>query len=373
MRLIRVTIWSFETLITGSDIKTCETLITGSDIKTCETLITGSDIKTCETLITGSDIKTCETLITGSDIKTCETLITGSDIKTCETLITGSDIKTCETLITGSDIKTCETLITGSDIKTCETLITGSDIKTCETLITGSDIKTCETLITGSDIKTCETLITGSDIKTCETLITGSDIKTCETLITGSDIKTCETLITGSDIKTCGNSKSSVLDLKGQYTDDSVEQHFCVKDSAPNDFSWPGGNFCVYRRGEDCPDGFTEGFVQYDDGQGSGAMSGDLPGGVYGDDTRFEYCCKSTGFSEQELHLPSRTPFVLFHNGQNDCQNVREVYVKSYIALMPTESAWWITPTSLFSPKEASTNCCLWACRQPFSSSMMFF
>ncbi|RUS76016.1 hypothetical protein EGW08_016221 [Elysia chlorotica] len=123
-----------------------------------------------------------------------------------------------------------------------------------------------------------------------------------------------------------GNSKSSDFDLKGQYTADSTETHFCVKDSAPNDFFWPGGNFCVHRKGGECPDGFTDGFVQYDDRADTGTSSGDLPDGVYSEDTRFEYCCQSRGFSGQEMNLPSRKPFVLLHNGQDNCQQVRGMH-----------------------------------------------
>ncbi|GFN88644.1 metalloendopeptidase [Plakobranchus ocellatus] len=129
-----------------------------------------------------------------------------------------------------------------------------------------------------------------------------------------------------------GNSKSVVYDLGGDVSGKKVEQQFCVKDSSNKEFFWPGGNFCIYRRGGKCPDGFTGGFVQYDDHptqDSSNSQSGELPDGVFDDDTRFEYCCTNSGFSGDELYLPSRKPFALIKRVGKNCQKVRGMHYEA--------------------------------------------
>ncbi|RUS80371.1 hypothetical protein EGW08_011868 [Elysia chlorotica] len=140
------------------------------------------------------------------------------------------------------------------------------------------------------------------------------------------------TIGTRTQINDGKNSKSTLFSLGGDVTETKVEQQFCVKESSSNETRWTSGNFCIYRRGGKCPKGFVAGFVQYSDHPSEdahNAMSGEMPDGVFGDDTRFEYCCANTGFSNRHgLFLPSRKPFALIKRRNEDCQRVRGMHVE---------------------------------------------
>ncbi|GFR77938.1 metalloendopeptidase [Elysia marginata] len=127
------------------------------------------------------------------------------------------------------------------------------------------------------------------------------------------------------------NYKKSTFNIGLKVSGKNVEQKFCIHDSPPTDKVWPGANLCLYRRGGKCPDGFTEGFVQYNDLPTQASPNtkfGELPDGVFDNNTRFEYCCADTGFSEDNLLLPSRKPFVLIKRRGKDCQNVRGMHIE---------------------------------------------
>ena len=145
------------------------------------------------------------------------------------------------------------------------------------------------------------------------------------------------------------NMKSYPYSLGGYVTQTKVEQKFCIKKPSPNDIPWTSGNFCIYRRGGKCPRGFKEGFVQYNDNPTENepnAITGEMPDGVFEDDTRYEYCCAYTGFADDlELFLPSRKRFALIRRRQSNCQSVRGMHIESNIVRIqnsegsPTESA----------------------------------
>lgn len=50
------------------------------------------------------------------------------------------------------------------------------------------------------------------------------------------------------------------------------------------------------------------------------ATGGELPDGVYGENTRWEFCCRSDGSSITPIELPNEEPFILFPI--DDCQEV---------------------------------------------------
>ena len=123
------------------------------------------------------------------------------------------------------------------------------------------------------------------------------------------------------------NSVSSRYDVSGAISGAGVEQKFCVVTNSKNEDSWPAGSYCIYRVGGTCPGNFRQGFVQYDDKRGlTNSVSGDLPDGVFGENTRFEYCCRDNGFTSVPMYLPNRKPFVLIKNGKL-CQQVRGMHV----------------------------------------------
>ncbi|GFO31145.1 metalloendopeptidase [Plakobranchus ocellatus] len=126
-----------------------------------------------------------------------------------------------------------------------------------------------------------------------------------------------------------GNKNSSNYALGGDISDKQVEQQFCSKTPDGSDWKWPGADFCVYRKGGKCPKGFDEGFVQYNDRPTSterNAVSGELPDGVFDENTRLEFCCQNMGFSNDELYLPSRKPFVLIKHPKKECHQVRGMH-----------------------------------------------
>ncbi|RUS71917.1 hypothetical protein EGW08_020330 [Elysia chlorotica] len=126
-----------------------------------------------------------------------------------------------------------------------------------------------------------------------------------------------------------GNLKRKPFSTGVEVSEKKVEHKFCTKDLQSEDIIWPGANFCLYRRGGACPRGFTEGFIQFNDAPTNttpNAQSGEMPDGTFGDDTRFEYCCSDTGFSSDELLLPSRKPFSLIKRRKQNCPKVRGMH-----------------------------------------------
>lgn len=70
------------------------------------------------------------------------------------------------------------------------------------------------------------------------------------------------------------------------------------------------------------PTGFQTGYIQMDDAplDRGNATGGELPDGVYGENTRWEFCCRSDGPSFHPINLPTEEPFILFP--KSECQKV---------------------------------------------------
>ena len=109
--------------------------------------------------------------------------------------------------------------------------------------------------------------------------------------------------------------------LKGRVSGD-VEMYFCIKDNISatverNRSRWPAGEYCIYQKGSDCPDGPQSGFILWDDENGAGginknAHAGVLPRGVFDNDTKIFFCCKTTNNGYKEpIDLPFASPFYL--------------------------------------------------------------
>ena len=129
-----------------------------------------------------------------------------------------------------------------------------------------------------------------------------------------------------------GNAKSRNFNnlIAGEISGTKVELNFCVTEHSTSDVIWPTGNYCVLRKGGTCPEHFTDAYVQYDDNPKDGnsnSHTGALPDGVFGENTRLEYCCRDNGFTFEPIFLPNRNPFILFKNGKRGCQKVRGMHV----------------------------------------------
>ncbi|GFS20624.1 metalloendopeptidase [Elysia marginata] len=129
-----------------------------------------------------------------------------------------------------------------------------------------------------------------------------------------------------------GNDRSAKFAVKTDVTANMVEESFCVSNTSNNRITWPEGNYCIYRVGGACPEGFfSEGSVKYDDqptGSNRNSHTGELPDGIYGEDTKYQYCCKNTGFNDDILFFPSRKPFVLIKRRDERCQNVQGMHLE---------------------------------------------
>ncbi|XP_045197025.2 uncharacterized protein LOC123551856 isoform X2 [Mercenaria mercenaria] len=102
-----------------------------------------------------------------------------------------------------------------------------------------------------------------------------------------------------------------------------LEHEFCSRIDEQNDGEdWPAGSYCIYRKGGSCPTGFESGYIQMDDAPTSrvNTTEGELPDGVYGNNTRWEFCCRRDGFTKTPIKLPTKHPFILFM--KSSCQVV---------------------------------------------------
>lgn len=143
----------------------------------------------------------------------------------------------------------------------------------------------------------------------------------------------------GSDTTVSPNSQ-----LKGRVSAGDVKQYFCIKDNSTetverNRPRWPAGEYCIYQKGHDCPDGLLSGWVYWDDedGRNKNAHRGVLPEGVFNQNTKIYFCCRSTkdGYKEP-IELPFASPFYLMAFRRH-CQAVLYTIHKREYIIYDTE------------------------------------
>ena len=122
---------------------------------------------------------------------------------------------------------------------------------------------------------------------------------------------------------------STPLHLAGIFKRSEITRHFCIKDIyiASNTYhtsTWPKGFYCINKYGN-CPTGFTEGGIYWDDENhhNENKRSGTLPDGVYGRNTLIYYCCRKDEARGPTwpIYLPTGHPFYLIRIGGH-CQKV---------------------------------------------------
>ena len=89
-----------------------------------------------------------------------------------------------------------------------------------------------------------------------------------------------------------------------------------------------------------CHTGLNEGWIKWDDEDDNNRniKSGSLPEGSYTRDTNIEYCCRTDGFAENEIHLPTSSPFFLLKSqSSHQCQKVKDMEVNSEYFKWDTE------------------------------------
>ena len=53
--------------------------------------------------------------------------------------------------------------------------------------------------------------------------------------------------------------------------------------------------------------------------QRTNVTEGELPDGVYGENSRWEFCCRNDG--DDQIELPTKDPFIFFY--KNGCMNIK--------------------------------------------------
>ncbi|KAM7429490.1 hypothetical protein ABFA07_019668 [Porites harrisoni] len=129
------------------------------------------------------------------------------------------------------------------------------------------------------------------------------------------------------------NMWSSPFDLAGSYYKNNMYQNFCMKTkhtASVYNLPWPKGQYCILKKGK-CPEGFTEGYIRWDDEDSKNAnrYGGQIPDGHYDRNTVIYYCCRADGHATNPIILPTDSPFVLLKSNTHLCQYVRGMKVRS--------------------------------------------
>lgn len=124
------------------------------------------------------------------------------------------------------------------------------------------------------------------------------------------------------------NLKSNGSHLSGTVNQHGVRQEFCLHlDTHEERIPWPRGKYCIYRKGRNCPVGLHEGWIRWDDENTKidfpNSQGGELPDGIYGENTVIYFCCSISGRKSAAIYLPYKTPFYLIAYGSPRCQQVR--------------------------------------------------
>ncbi|KAM7452633.1 hypothetical protein ABFA07_000282 [Porites harrisoni] len=125
------------------------------------------------------------------------------------------------------------------------------------------------------------------------------------------------------------NQHSNSFHLAGEFSDEGIRHEFCIKSEEDGAGRWPDGKYCIYKKGHSCPSGLEEGFVIWDDENKDNKNSkvGDLPEGLYNEDTKIFFCCSTSGSANKEIVLPNKSPFLLFAYDSILCQKVKGMKV----------------------------------------------
>ncbi|PFX18014.1 uncharacterized protein LOC111340085 [Stylophora pistillata] len=127
------------------------------------------------------------------------------------------------------------------------------------------------------------------------------------------------------------NQHSDSFHLAGEFSDEGIKHEFCIKLDDTGEGRWPDGKYCIYKKGSRCPAGLDEGFVIWDDENkdNKNSKDGELPEGLFNEDTKIFFCCSITGSAGKEITLPNKAPFFLFAYDSYLCQKVKGMRVET--------------------------------------------
>lgn len=125
------------------------------------------------------------------------------------------------------------------------------------------------------------------------------------------------------------NQHSDSFHLAGEFSDEGIRHEFCMKTEEDGGGRWPDGKYCIYKKGVDCPSGLDEGFVIWDDENkdNKNSKNGELPEGLFNEDTKIFFCCSTSGSVDTEITLPNKSPFLLFAYESILCQKIKGMSV----------------------------------------------
>ncbi|RMX44640.1 hypothetical protein pdam_00002704 [Pocillopora damicornis] len=123
----------------------------------------------------------------------------------------------------------------------------------------------------------------------------------------------------------------SVIETKDNHDKNVEETKRDLLITALTFLRWPDGKYCIYKKGSRCPTGLDEGFVIWDDENKDNKNSkyGDLPEGLFNEDSKIFFCCSTTGSASKEITLPNKAPFLLFAYESYLCQKVKGMRVET--------------------------------------------
>jgi len=89
-------------------------------------------------------------------------------------------------------------------------------------------------------------------------------------------------------------------------------------------FLFNSGQYCIYKKGN-CPKGLEEGYIHWHDEtyKNINEKGGTLPDGIYDEDTRINYCCRTDGDKFNPMPLPLISSFYLMAYNSPECQRVQ--------------------------------------------------
>ena len=102
------------------------------------------------------------------------------------------------------------------------------------------------------------------------------------------------------------------------------------------------GTYCIYKSSNACPYGMSSGSVKWDDenNKNTNKQRGQLPDGVYDNDTLINYCCQTNGNWYDSIELPVIKPFYLLTSNllsSPKCQMVKWATSQMEYILFDTE------------------------------------
>ncbi|XP_052059669.1 uncharacterized protein LOC127700292 [Mytilus californianus] len=132
---------------------------------------------------------------------------------------------------------------------------------------------------------------------------------------------------------------------------------YCTKTTHSGSGSWPRGNYCIARKSDACPSGFSTGSIYWDDEDHANANSknGVLPDGTFDRNTRIYFCCRSDGSVYSRIRLPTSEPFYLYQYTSSICQRVRGMSVRKEFVKTDDEDSHNNSADSGRHPKKTDT------------------